>query len=703
MKKSLAAVIGVDATRCVNCHQCIAACPVKYCIDGSGDYVAINHDLCIGCGSCISACTHDARLWKDDFDSFIEAARKRQPMIAIVAPAAASSFPGSYLKLNGYLKSVGIEAVFDVSFGAELTVKSYIEHIRTAKPDMVIAQPCPAIVTYIEIYHSELIKYLAPADSPMLHTIKMIRAYYPQYARHKVAVMSPCLAKRREFDEVGQGDFNVTFRSLQRHFEQTGTSLSRFAPVPFDNPPAERAVLFSSPGGLMRTVERVNPELLRATRKIEGAPAVYEYLAEMGEVVKNRMNPLLVDCLNCEKGCNGGPGTMMADHPVDEMEYYIEQRRSEAQLAHGTSAKRDGRSAKRVDRILGRYWKEGMYARSYQDRSSSNTTSVPSETEKSEIFRQMMKFSEADVYNCSSCGYDSCDAMAIAIHNGLNKASNCHHYRQAIIRTEAKTIASLYEMVHSEIQCSSDLVARIGEVLSSVNERIYSQAAHLNQSSAAIEELVASIRNVATISGARKTSIELVAKAAEAGERDMRQMIQAITDMADTVGGIGETVKLIDDLASRTNLLSMNAAIEAAHAGAAGKGFAVVATEVKRLAGEAGTNAHHVELILGTMRNRIAGAHSLTENTGRAIQQMIADMKTAASSFHEMINQTDEMSVGSSQVLDSLHELNRITENVKDSASSMTESISQIQASILRLSNMSTETLGGIKELTSGM
>ena len=70
MEKNLVHVIEVNEDNCVNCHMCISACPVKYSIDGSGEVVKINHNLCIGCGNCIAACTHDARMWKDDFDDF---------------------------------------------------------------------------------------------------------------------------------------------------------------------------------------------------------------------------------------------------------------------------------------------------------------------------------------------------------------------------------------------------------------------------------------------------------------------------------------------------------------------------------------------------------------------------------------------------------------------------------------------------------
>ncbi len=177
----LAPVIKIDKEKCVNCHACIGACPVKHCNDGSGDYVDVDHNTCIGCGQCLDACHHEARLPMDDAEKFFADISAKVPMIAIVAPAVAAVFPDRWLRLNGWLKSLGVNAIFDVSFGAELTIKSYLEHLKNNNPRAVIAQPCPAIVSWIELYKPELIPHLAPADSPMLHTAKIARRFYPKY------------------------------------------------------------------------------------------------------------------------------------------------------------------------------------------------------------------------------------------------------------------------------------------------------------------------------------------------------------------------------------------------------------------------------------------------------------------------------------------------------------------------------------------
>ncbi len=93
MTKSLFPVVEVIEEKCVNCHACIAACPVKFCNDGSGTHVRLNADTCIGCGACIAACTHGARVGRDDTEQFLSDLQRRTAMGAGVAPAGAGSFP----------------------------------------------------------------------------------------------------------------------------------------------------------------------------------------------------------------------------------------------------------------------------------------------------------------------------------------------------------------------------------------------------------------------------------------------------------------------------------------------------------------------------------------------------------------------------------------------------------------------------------
>ncbi|HEX2949026.1 MAG TPA: methyl-accepting chemotaxis protein [Armatimonadota bacterium] len=429
MAAPLAKIIEIDKAKCVNCHACIAVCPVKYCNDASGDHVSIIADRCIGCGECLKACVHGARIPVDDTADFLADAAQGTPMVAIVAPAVAAVFPGCDLRLNGWLKSLGVTAVFDVSFGAELTVKSYLEYMKHADPPLLIAQPCPAIVSYIEMYRPELLPYLAPADSPMLHTIKMIRTFYPQYTGHRILVISPCVAKKREFQQTGLGDYNVTMQGLATYFSEQQVDLHSFSEVDYDNPPAERAVLFSTPGGLLRTAERWSPKIHQITRKIEGPTQVYPYLDELPKMLQQGKAAKLIDCLNCHLGCNGGTGTNQQHASADAIESPVEARNHRRQAYYrrvGPFAAKRKKHA--IEAAIARYWRPSLYERHYVNRGGNTELRMPTAGELTAIYARMEKHSSADLYHCASCGYNSCEKMAIAIFNGLNRPENCHHF-----------------------------------------------------------------------------------------------------------------------------------------------------------------------------------------------------------------------------------------------------------------------------------
>lgn len=598
MIKQLKTVVQVDKDKCVNCHACITACPVKFCNDGSLAYMRINDDLCIGCGSCIPACTHEARMPVDDFAGFMKALRSGQHVVAVVAPAVASNFPNEYLQLNAWLKEIGVAALFDVSFGAELTVKSYLEYAKS-KPGTIIAQPCPAIVSYIEIYQPELIPYLAPADSPMLHTIKMIKNFYREYRDYKVAVISPCLAKRREFDETGFGDFNVTFRAINDYLELKNINLSSYPEVEFDNPPAERAVLFSTPGGLLRTAEREVEGISFLSRKIEGKDTIYHYLKHLPESIQKGYAPFIVDCLNCEKGCNGGPGTLNQEKSHDEVEHYVEMRNKEMQQKHGVARKNKKKYVREINNMLNNYWKPGIYTRKYENRSSTYNLKLPDESELKIIYKSMLKLKDEDILNCSSCGYGSCEEMAIAVKNGLNLKENCHHYKSTIILDMANEVTITLSKMNENLNCVNEIIAKF--------TRLDDEFKKLSITFDKQDELISDFQRI-----------------------------------ADTISNI----------TFQTNILSINASIEAARAGEHGRGFAVVASEVKRLAEG---SAEEVKKIVPYSEKLKGLFKEVSEKVGSASEEFNAGTQICQNvvvSVEEITSMSEQLSVKVKEIIE---------------------------------------------------
>ena len=682
-------VISVDKEKCVNCQRCIAVCPVKMCNNGSGDYVAFDEKLCIGCGSCIEACTHGARKGIDDAELFFDSLKKGEKIVAIVAPAAIVSFRGKDLELNGFLKSLGVEAVFDVSFGAELTTKSYVEYIKNKNPDCVISQPCPALVSFIETYRPELIKYLAPADSPMLHCAKMIKEFYTKYTGYKIAAISPCYAKRREFDETGICDYNVTMRSIQSYMEEKNIRIDSFPKVEYENPAAERGVLYSTPGGLMRTAERFIPSISEKTRKIEGNPKVFLYLAKFSEANKNKKPCFtLIDCLNCENGCNEGAGTTNKGMHLDEMESFVENRMHDRRSYWEQKGHSKKSALKKLNKAIDEFWKPGLYDRTYVDRSAYFHQKIkePSQEEIQKIYRDMYKKTKSDILNCGACGYEDCEQMAVAIYNGLNRPENCTHYTNILkdIMNEQHQ-EEVKQSVRKVVETGSEKLTENGRDVQTLATAARDMTESVSTSSSAVEEMIANINSINSILEHNAESVGLLDGATRKGMAGIENVAELVSKIEENSNGLSEMSSVIQKIASQTNLLAMNAAIEAAHAGNSGRGFAVVADEIRKLAENSGSEARKISDVLKNVKQLIDATFKDTGDVQKEFSEVVQLSGTVVEQEQTVRRAISEQNEGGKQLLQAVGSMRELTQTVKERTEKLLTDTNAIKESILEL------------------
>lgn len=549
---------------CTGCNRCISVCSVlgaNYSLMEDGkNVIHVDGEACVECGACMDVCHHKARGYRDDTEAFLTALKKGENISILIAPAFIANYPKDYRRVLGYLKSLGVNRMISVSFGADITTWGYLNYITKHNFKGGISQPCPAIVNYIEKYIPELTEKLVPVHSPMMCAAIYVKKYMK--VTDKLAFISPCIAKKAEITRQENKDYisyNVTFTHLMEVLKKI--DLSSYDAV--DELEYGMGSLYPQPGGLKENVEHfLGRDVL--VRQVEGEGHVYHFLEEYAKRVKSgKPLPFLVDALNCAGGCIHGTATEPSMDDNDDVLFEIHNQRIKARKDDKKNPwAKEISYEKRLQNFNEQFAQLNIEDFMCEYHPADKKVKI-TEEELQVGFQELKKDTpEKQKIDCGACGYDSCRKMAEAIVLGCNRKENCIHYVKNELIEEQETIKEMTLQEREKQQKKEVLYQEIMKDFQQIKDSI-AELAIGNQNSA--EDATSMAQAVGEISGFTDT-------------------------LRDSMGQVTEAVKGYDTIndaiikiSNQTGMLALNAGIEAARSGEAGRGFAVIANRVREL------------------------------------------------------------------------------------------------------------------------
>ncbi|TVR91822.1 MAG: hypothetical protein EA428_05000 [Spirochaetaceae bacterium] len=256
---------------------------------------------------------------------------------------------------------------------------------------------------------------------------------------------------------------------------------------------------------------------------------------------------------------------------------------------------------------------------------------------------------------------------------------------------------NLDAQVRTADQQASELRAFSEQVSLLVGE----QASAMEESTASVRQMTDSLHTIADEVEARMQKTQRLATYAEQSEETMRDSLTALKTTHEKTDAMLETVRLINAISQQTDLLAMNAAIEAAHAGEAGRGFAVVATEVKKLAKEVAENAQNVSVTLTEMANGIRNSMESMEQSVHAFEEIRNEIGTLHSGMQNVNQRTQEMSSGTSELDTVLTRVRELSGSVRDSSGDMQHRMEEFAKLSVSLTDVSQTVRSGAATMHS--
>ena len=297
--------------------------------------------------------------------------------------------------------------------------------------------------------------------------------------------------------------------------------------------------------------------------------------------------------------------------------------------------------------------------------------------------------------------HDEVDKMKAV---GSDLSSNMEE-TAAAIRQIGGNVMNVKEKAITQSASVTETVATVEQINGKLNrlvQGIETQTENISESTAVITHMAENTVRISKTLEESNALIKTVYGQTKLGKDGARTANEVVTQIAERSEALLEASQVIQNIASQTNLLAMNAAIEAAHAGEAGKGFAVVADEIRKLAEESNTQGKQIGVVIKESTEiigRLTEAGAQAEKTFIDVYESVSKISEKEDSIVQVMY---EQETNGKQVLEAIKKINDVTAEVSSGSAEMLEGGNQIAVEMRKLADITRETTDSMNEIASG-
>ncbi|MGP1445168.1 methyl-accepting chemotaxis protein [Treponema sp.] len=307
------------------------------------------------------------------------------------------------------------------------------------------------------------------------------------------------------------------------------------------------------------------------------------------------------------------------------------------------------------------------------------------------------------------------EKIRVSIQSVLTGASEMQEVSQTLAVNVTESAASTAQIlsniknVQTQIISQGTGITNTADILESISgttklfsTHVATQTRQINTSSVAVQEMVASVQSIMGILQTNKNLIAQLQEKSEQVKLSVKKSAKVTQDISEESDSLLEASGVIQHIASQTNLLAMNAAIEAAHAGEAGKGFAVVADEIRKLAEESSTQGKNITSVLKDLKNRIDDIAADTAHVEQLFMESFELTESVKRQEDTIMTNTHQQSGNSERILQAMKTIDGMTREVEAGAAEILDGSTKAATAMQQLTQVTEVITNNMEEMATG-